>query len=118
MPLPVLSVAKHALLTYLVGFCLLVLAMPLLGFVAGMGAVLQRLGLMSRRVGDGNWQIALDFGMGLVGVLLLLGVFRWFRRPLWRLIRGDLRLLRLIARVIARPFHKRTTPLITTSSVG
>lgn len=113
MHLPLLSVALHATLTYLVGFCLMMLAMPLLGFVAGVVAIMQRLGLKDSVMGDDNWQIVIDFAMGLVGVLLLLGVFRWFRRPLWRLIGRDLRLLRLIARTVARPFQKRRSKTMT-----
>ena len=119
MHLPLASLVLHSVLTYLIGLVLLMLGMfPVMGFGFGTRAVVQRLGLATRAVGDDNLQIAIDFTGAFVGLLFILGIIRWFRRPLWRLIRGDLRLLRLITRAIARPFRKRTTSPIAVGPIG
>lgn len=109
--LPLVSLLVHAGVTYLVGFVLFMLGLfPVLGFGFGMRAVLHRLGVANRGVGDDTWQIILDFTLAVVGALLIAWLIHYLRRPLWRLIRRDLRLLRMIGRVVLQPF-RRTAPV-------
>lgn len=105
MHLPLASLMLHALVSYLVGFVLFFLGMfPVMGFGLGIRAVLQRLGWATSAVGDDPWQIVFDFTLAAIGGLLIAWLIHRFRRQLWQLISRDFRLLRLIGRVVVRPF--------------